>query len=160
MQRKQRRRRRQHLRSWLDFNDVQWSNCKVKAIPGRGNGVFASSAVTPGSVLLSVPDEAVLMSDDCCVAVVSQIRWIIHRSDGSRLAQVSMAFGRSCIRNDIWTQVENMTRISCCTDMHAYRYGDQIITCMATVCCKGFVQYLLGFLGYLGSQHDGHLVNS
>ena len=63
---------RQHFEDWMDFNDVSWADrCQLRDVPGRGTAVVAARDVAAGETVLRVPDEAVLMPDDSCIAEVS-----------------------------------------------------------------------------------------
>lgn len=62
---------RQLFEAWLDFNEVKWADrCQLAEIPGRGAAVVAARDIAVGEVVLSVPDDAVLMPDDCCISQV------------------------------------------------------------------------------------------
>jgi len=56
---------------WLDFEGVDWDSCTLADTAGMGQGVLAARDIQEGEVVLSVPDDAVLMPDDCCIAQVS-----------------------------------------------------------------------------------------
>lgn len=65
--------RRRNFEAWLGDAGVGWRDCcrLGEAAAGMGQGVFAARDVAAGEVVLSVPDDAVLMPDDCCIAQVT-----------------------------------------------------------------------------------------
>lgn len=56
---------------WLDFEGVDWDSCTLADTAGMGQGVLAARDIADCEVVISVPDDAVLMPDDCCIAQVS-----------------------------------------------------------------------------------------
>lgn len=70
-----------NFEAWLDEADVEWrDSCRLGDADDRGQGVFATRDVAAGDVVLSVPDAAVLMPDDCCIVKVSRQRYITRES--------------------------------------------------------------------------------
>ena len=62
--------KRQQFCDWLDAEDVDWGSCTLSDITGRGQAVVATAYIAKDEVIISVPDDAVLMSDDCRIAEV------------------------------------------------------------------------------------------
>lgn len=59
------------LERWLDAAGVVWRDCcRLGEAAGRGQGVFAAGDIAAGEIVLAVPDDAVLMPDDSCIAKV------------------------------------------------------------------------------------------
>ena len=58
------------LEAWLDENDVEWDACSLADTETMGRSVLAARDIAGGAVVLTVPDDAVLMPDDCCIAKV------------------------------------------------------------------------------------------
>jgi hypothetical protein len=61
----------QAFETWLDDAGLVWRKfCRLGEAVGRGQGVFAARDIAAGEVVLAVPDDAVLMPDDSCIAKV------------------------------------------------------------------------------------------
>ena len=61
--------------SWLDDAGVVWRECcRLGQAASGGQGVFAVRDIAAGEPVLAVPDDAVLMPDDSCIAKVSVSR--------------------------------------------------------------------------------------
>lgn len=113
---------RQHFEDWMDFNDVSWADrCQLRDVPGRGTAVVAAQDIAAGETALCVPDEAVLMPDDSCIAKVSNylqqaldLLWMQHQSrvvPTCSDAAFMMALHRA-IRRAACVSFSNFTR--CC----------------------------------------------
>ena len=55
---------------WLRSNGGDHPKCGLAAFSDTGRGVVALQGVGCGEVVVSVPDEAALLPDDCCIASV------------------------------------------------------------------------------------------
>lgn len=64
---------------WLEDNGVEWDACVLADTAGMGQGLLAAQQIAEGEVVLSVPDDAVLMPDDCCIA---QVNLLVALQDG------------------------------------------------------------------------------
>lgn len=58
--------------AWLDGAGIEWRECcRLEEAASGGQGVFAVRDIAAGETVLAVPDDAVLMPDDCCIAKVT-----------------------------------------------------------------------------------------
>ncbi|KIY98017.1 hypothetical protein MNEG_9948 [Monoraphidium neglectum] len=56
------------FREWCGANKVLWPKLAVGSAPGTGRGVLATEAIHEGEVVVEVPDDAVLMAENCSIA--------------------------------------------------------------------------------------------
>ena len=55
---------------WLRSKGVDHPKCGLGAFSDTGRGVVALQTMACGEVVVSVPDDAALLPDDCCIASV------------------------------------------------------------------------------------------
>lgn len=55
---------------WLQSSGVDHPKCGLAAFPDTGRGVVALQHIGCGELVVSVPDDATLLPDDCCIASV------------------------------------------------------------------------------------------
>lgn len=56
------------FRDWCKLHKVLWDSCDVRVSHETGRGVYAVRDIAAGDVVVEVPDDAVLMADNCVIA--------------------------------------------------------------------------------------------
>ena len=58
---------------WLLSAGIECSNCGIDVFGGSGRGVVATTDISDNEVVVDVPDECVLMPENCSISEVALI---------------------------------------------------------------------------------------
>lgn len=78
---------------WLLSNGIECSKCGIDVFDGSGRGVIATTAILDDEVVVDVPDDCVLMPENCTISEVALVflhiriqtqHFYLHRADLSK----------------------------------------------------------------------------